>query len=250
MLYKYIPYSLFKRFFGDRKKYGSKICPEDEDYKKWQKNYVKFYTEVQKGSIGKIVNHYGFRIMKHLDLSGNNILELGPGVIEHLDYNITRPAQYYIADTSSYFLDISEKKLNSYGVSNIHKILITDESIPLPSKTIDIVLSFHQLEHIYQLPEYVKEIKRVLKPGGLLAGAVPCEGGLAWGFGRFLVSRRYVFRNMNFNYDKIICWEHPNFLDSIKHVLDDTFTPILSIKKPFRFLPADFNLSWAFLYRK
>ena len=59
------------------------------------------------------------------------------------------------------------------------------------------------MEHVYELDSYVKELKRVLKPGGLLVGSVPTEGGIAWGIGRYLTSRRYVRKNMSFDYDKI-----------------------------------------------
>ena len=111
------------------------------------------------------------------------------------------------------------------------------------------MVTFHQLEHIYELEEYLQELKRILKPNGVLIGAVPAEGGVAWGFGRFLTSRRYVRKNMDFDYDKIICWEHPNFVNKIKKLLDENFTSVKSIKKPFGVLPMDFNLSWSFIYR-
>ena len=54
---------------------------------------------------------------------------------------------------------------------------------------------------------------------------------------------------MDIDYDKIICWEHPNFVNKIKKLLDQNFTNIKSIKKPFPMLPFDLNLSWSFIYR-
>lgn len=95
----------------------------------------------------------------------------------------------------------------------------------------------------------MSELKRILRPKGIIVGAVPCEGGLAWGLGRFLTSRRYAKR-LGINYDKIICWEHPNFVDKIKSLLDKNFVKIKSIKKPFPDLPFDLNLIWAFIYQK
>ena len=122
-------------------------------------------------------------------------------------------------------------------------------TIPLKDNVVDVLVTFHQLEHIYELDTYLQELKRILKPNGVLIGAVPTEGGVAWGFGRFLTSRRYVKKNMDFDYDKIICWEHPNFVNKIKTLLDKNFTNNKSIKKPFGMLPMDFNLSWSFEYR-
>lgn len=120
---------------------------------------------------------------------------------------------------------------------------------PLEDNFSDIILSFHQLEHICNLTDYRLEIKRVLKKDGLFVGVVPTEDSLAWGGGRYLTSRRYVKKNMNFNYDKIICWEHPNFVDLIQEKLNQNFQLIHSTKKPFNFLPLDFNLSWSFIYK-
>ena len=60
----------------------------------------------------------------------------------------------------------------------------------------------------------LKEFNRILKKNGIIVGAIPNEGGMAWGFGRYLTTRRYT-KKFNINYDKIICWEHPNFADFI-----------------------------------
>ena len=83
------------------------------------------------------------------------------------------------------------------------------------SNSIDFVISFFSLEHIYNLNECIDEIRRVLKRNGKLLFAIPNEGSFAWGFARFLISRRWVLKNTKINYDKIICWEHPNFATKI-----------------------------------
>ena len=85
------------------------------------------------------------------------------------------------------------------------------------------MLSFYSLEHMHPLGGYLDEYARILRPGGRIAGAIPTEGGLAWGLGRFLTSRRWIHRNTAIDYDKIICWEHPNFADTIVQELDARF---------------------------
>lgn len=250
MLYKFLPYFLFRPLFGDRKKWGLQTDYQDQDFQKWQNEYyLKFYEDNQKGSIGTIVNHFGFKIMKEVDYTDLTILEVGPGKIDHLQYNTTKPQKYILADINTDFLELSEARLNKSGIENIEKIEVKGHLIPLDDNSVDMLITFHQLEHIYQLEEYVEELKRVLKPNGILIGAVPTEGGMAWGLGRFLTSRRYVKKYMDFDYDKIICWEHPNFVNKIQKELDSHFERMVSHKKPFPFMPMDFNLSWSFIYR-
>ena len=178
MIYKYLPYFIFKPLFGDRKKYGLQTDFNDKDFRKWQDEcYLEFYNDNQKGSIGTIVNHLGFKIMKGVDLTDKTILEVGPGSIKHLDYNSSKPKQYILADIKKDFLDISSKRLKQYGMENIETIQVEGLTIPLNDNVVDVLVTFHQLEHIYELDTYLQELKRILKPNGVLIGAVPTEGG-------------------------------------------------------------------------
>ncbi len=250
MLYKILPYWIFEPLFGDRKRWGLKTDYQDQDFLTWQnESYLQFYQDNQKGKIGTVVNHYGFKIMQYIDMTNKVILEVGPGKIEHIRYNNTKPQKYILADINEVFLNMSAEELEKSGISTIEKLRVESVSIPLEDQSVDVVVTFHQLEHIYELDAYIAEIKRILKSDGILIGAVPSEGGVAWGMGRFLTSRRYVKKNMNFDYDKIICWEHPNFVDKIQSVLEKNFTNLKSVKKPFPYLPLDMNLSWSFVYR-
>ena len=178
MIYKYLPYFIFKPLFGDRKKWGLQTDFNDKDFRKWQDEcYLKFYNDNQKGSIGTTVNHFGFKIMEEVDLSNKIILEVGPGSIEHLDYNSSKPEQYILADINKDFLDISSNRLEQYGIKNVEILQVEGLEIPLDDNSVDITVTFHQLEHIYELDNYLKELKRILKPNGILIGAVPAEGG-------------------------------------------------------------------------
>ena len=80
-------------------------------------------------------------------------------------------------------------------------------------------------------------------------GAISCEGALAWGLGRYLTSRRHVMRNYGINYDKVICWDHPNFADRIYRELDERFSRVHKSLFPFPLMPLDVNLVGRFIYR-
>jgi len=81
-----------------------------------------------------------------------------------------------------------------------------------------------------------------------LIGAIPAEGGLAWGVGRLLTSRRWLKANTGIDPDKLICWEHPNFADHILQALDRHFIKKTNRFWPFRLPFIDLNLVVQFIY--
>lgn len=105
---------------------------------------------------------------------------------------------------------------------------------------------------MYDLDEKLLEFKRILKKDGKIVGAIPNEGGIAWGIGRYLTSRRYVAKNSDINYSKIISWEHPNFADKIINSFKKNNLKIDYIKMyPFNFIKSlDFNLITTFILSK
>jgi len=251
MLRNYLPYFIYKRLFGDRKQFGNKKVETDSEWVEWTKTMWTFYENTQK-TTGKTVNDYGFQIIKNIDFNNKTVCELGPGYIDHLKYFEGIPHKYILVDTQQICLDISSQRIrNHFGNKvQIECIKADGDSIALEKESIDIVLSFHQLEHIYAIEKYIVNIRSILREGGLLAGSIPTEGGLAWGLGRYFTSRRYVRKNFGYNYDKIICWEHCHFADEIEKKLSKSLSKIKTIKKPFNFLPNDFNLSFSFIYKK
>jgi len=59
-----------------------------------------------------------------------------------------------------------------------------------------------------------------------------------------------VHKNFGINYDKIICWEHPNFADFIIERLDAHLEREDLVFHPFSRLPIDFNLVASFVFKK
>ncbi len=225
MIRNYLPYFIYKRFFGDRIKYKTKIKTNDKDWKLWLAHIQDIYSLREESLPGSIVNYFAYNIMKSINLKNNTVLEIGPGNLNHLNFWYGKPKKYYLVDTNLKYLKISNFKLNKIGVkaANI-KINSNNFKLRCKSNSVDIVLSFFSLEHIYNLNTCIKEIKRVLKRNGKLIFAIPNEGSFAWGFARYLISRRWMIKNTDINYDKIICWEHPNFATKIIKNLDNNFS--------------------------
>lgn len=246
-----LPYFLSKRLFGDRKRYGKKIIETDRCWIELTKNYLDFYNETQKKSIGHIINSPGYDVVSGIDFTSKSILEIGPGSLDHVDKWLSKPQVFYALDVNNDFMKYAEAVLKKHDVN--YKLMLISESskdflLPLEDDSVDVILSFYSLEHLYPLKRYLSEIKRVLKPGGILAGAIPAEGGLAWGVGRYITSRRWLLKHTSIDPDKIICWCHPNFSDYIIDELNATFRQDFVSYWPFKVPLIDINFIIKFRY--
>jgi SAM-dependent methyltransferase len=250
---KNVPYWIYKKVWGDRKKFGLQPDVHDFDWKIWQdKAFNDFYPTTQQQGIGDRVSRMAYPVISRVDFGDKHVLEIGPGMIRHLPYIKSKPARYTICDINEDVLGMAEKQLKEAEIpcETIFLDREGDNELPFSDESFDVVISFNSLEHLYPLDDYLFEIKRILKVGALLIGGIPCEGGLVWGLGRLLTTRRYVHKNYGINYDKIICWEHPNFADFIIERLDTHFEREHLKLHPFSCLPIDFNLVASFIYKQ
>jgi SAM-dependent methyltransferase len=60
-----------------------------------------------------------------------------------------------------------------YGCANLEFLIGSCSEIPLPDRSIDLVVSFETIEHHNQHEEMMKEIKRVLRPSGVVLISSP-----------------------------------------------------------------------------
>jgi ubiquinone/menaquinone biosynthesis C-methylase UbiE len=249
---KYFPDFINTPLFGNRKKFGLAVVSEDKDWKEWEERFLDFYYAIQKSSVSRIMNNAGYSVLRAVSMEKKNVLEIGPGDIPHLQFWVGKPSRYALVDINQELLDKSGLTLqeNSIPFEKVH--LSRDEaySLPFPDKSFDMVVSFYSLEHIVDLSSYVDELIRVLTPGGIIIGAIPCEGGFGWGFGRFLTSRRWFKKNTGITSDKIICWEHPNFADKIIRVFEDKMKKKKLSFWPFGIKLIDINLIVSFIYER
>ena len=212
---------------------------------------MEFNRDNQRTGIGTFINDAGYKIMASIDLTGKRILEVGAGDIRHLRYLTGLPREYILADISLDMLEFAQKKLADKEILYNSILLSRNQSLPLDDSSVDVIVSFNSLEHLYPLRQYLEDMSRVLRPGGIIVGAIPAEGGLSWGLGRFFTSRQWFKKNTKIDPDKIICWEHPNFADHIINELDSMF-----IRKEVQFWPLrripllDCNLVLRFCYQK
>lgn len=247
MIRNFLPKSFQNLLFGNRTKHGLVPDLKDPDWLEWLKKSVEIYSKVQKSNIGLVINNFGYKaIFRKLELNGKKILEIGPGDLSHIEFWNSSPVSYTAVDINPEFLKMAAQKIKC----PFYPVLLQDKNqiLPFPDSTFDIVLSFYSLEHLYPLKFHLKEINRVLKDGGVLTGAIPNEGGVSWALGRILTSKRWVQNNTSIEYNKIICWEHPNFADDILFELNLIFPVVEKRYSPFNFLHSlDLNLVTSFI---
>jgi SAM-dependent methyltransferase len=248
-----LPRVLSVPLFGNRERFGLSIQPDDPCWKEWERTNLQFYYSTQKRSIGASVNNAGYTVMSDLNIDGKCVLEIGPGEINHITNWRGVPASYVVADVQQEMLSISSKMLEEHGIKHSCTLLEKTKAghLPFDNQEFDVIVSFYSLEHLHPLDVYLEEMLRVLKEGGSFVGAIPCEGGLTWGIGRFFTSRRWLKRHTSINPNKIVCWEHPNFADRILIALDTSMN-CRSLKYwPLDIIPSiDLNLVVLFVYEK
>ncbi|MCX7954406.1 MAG: class I SAM-dependent methyltransferase [Bacteroidales bacterium] len=85
----------------------------------------------------------------------------------------------YLAKHAKYVygIDIDSETINEnkkiYKEKNIQFIHADAHNIPLDNESIDVVVSFETIEHLYNANLFLKEIKRVLKKEGMLLISTP-----------------------------------------------------------------------------
>lgn len=76
----------------------------------------------------------------------------------------------YGVDISTEAVEYAKK---NYNAKNIEYIVGDAASIPLSDGSIDVVVSFETIEHIPQYKKFLQELRRVMKPNGVLIVSTP-----------------------------------------------------------------------------
>jgi len=104
--------------------------------------------------------------------NGSKVLDVGAGGCPHR--KLFSHCEYFTQD----FVQLSDNQIqNQLGYGKID--FVSDIlNIPVPDKSFDVILCTEVIEHIPDPISAIKEISRILKPGGTLLITAPLQSGL------------------------------------------------------------------------
>jgi ubiquinone/menaquinone biosynthesis C-methylase UbiE len=165
------------------------------------------------------------------------VLEVGCGHGHHLLYGRNEHRQYIGLDVEYKFLCKLRKRFEGVRVVNGDAY-----ALPFRDHSVDCVLSVYCFEHLRQLEKCLREIKRVLRPSGELLVGLPAEGGLLYGLGRRLTSKRYMEQKYKIDYNSIVQWEHWHTCKEVIDTIKEYFHVITMRHLPFLIPSVDFSV--------
>lgn len=206
-----------------------------------QRDLEIFYSMAGKDLLDKLYTGMtgSFQIAGHRQIArwascytNNVVVEIGCGHGHHLQYGNNQYACYFGLDIEYDFLHTLRERFPGTHVINGDAY-----ALPFKDHSVDRVLSVYNFEHLRHLSACLKEIHRILKPDGELLVGLPAEGGLLYGIGRWLTSKRYMERKYSIDYMAIVHWEHWNTYKEVVGMLKAQFVIITRWFIPFWFLP-------------
>jgi SAM-dependent methyltransferase len=133
-------------------------------------------------------------------------LDIGAGLGEHLRYEDLSAQEYHAVELR----DDMAVAIRRDFPSVVTVVADCQERMPYEDGAFDRALAVHVLEHLPNLPAALDEIRRLLRPGGVLSVVIPCEGGLVYGLGRRVTTQRTFERRYKTSYRWHIESDHVN----------------------------------------
>ncbi|MCF8297507.1 MAG: class I SAM-dependent methyltransferase [Saprospiraceae bacterium] len=100
------------------------------------------------------------------EANGNKILDIGCATGELLNY-------FKQKNWDTYGIEPNEKARN-FAIENYELNINGEEELKdFPDESFDVIMMWHVLEHVPLLNERIKELKRLLKPNGVIFIAIP-----------------------------------------------------------------------------
>ena len=194
----------------------------------------KYNSHLYTGLLGILMNycHKNLENFKFKNKSFDKVLEIGAGSAPHYNYIKHNYNEYHIADTSDYAKDFHKNN------KKVKFLSYDGKTIPYENETFDRIIISHCLEHILSPENFLKEMMRTLKTGGVLSISLPTDPGLIWRLGRkfikyFTLKKTYQISGDEFEY--MNATEHVNSIFNLisiikfnyKNSIEEQYHPFL-----------------------
>jgi SAM-dependent methyltransferase len=157
---------------SDEKRAGRQFWDANPCGGAW-KNYASFAEWIEK------TEPYAFDVLARHHWAGKRVLEVGCGQGTVLNHLARKRAGMFGVDMSIVSIERARAGANELG----HHVDVAQsdaESLPFPDTTFDSVVSFGVLHHTPDTAKSIREVHRVLKPGGLAIVMLYRTGNPKW----------------------------------------------------------------------
>jgi SAM-dependent methyltransferase len=172
-------------------------------------DWQAYWFSINGNKFSKIIDFGHQYVASHAPRSFLRTLEVGAGLGDQLKYERLTPEQL------SNFVALELRENMAHVLQREWpgtRTVIADcqGELPFEDQSFERILAIHLLEHLPNLPAFLRNVRRLLAPGGFLQVVIPCEGGLGYSIGRAITSKRLFERRYRMDYSPIIKSEHVN----------------------------------------
>jgi len=169
-----------------------------------KKHDSHLYTGIQGFFIKN--GHHQLENFKKNNSHLSKVLEIGAGSTPHYHFIKHTYDEYHVVETSEYVIDYHKDN------NKVHLLKYDGKKLPYEDDTFNRIIISHCLEHILSPEDFLNEMMRVLKKGGILSISLPTDPGLAWRLGRLFVGLFKVSKTYNLSFDEF------EYLNATEHV--------------------------------
>ena len=203
-----------------------------------QKNYNNY---LYNGFIGILFRWQHKLLSPKIYRNCEKVLEIGPGFEPHIKFTKLNFKEYFCLEINK---NIDHKLYYKEYFPKIIFNTYNGKDLNFSDNFFDRIVISHTLEHIVDFEKFLNEMMRVLKPGCVISIASPCDNGLMWRIGQFILKKTYhKYKKLSeIDYNYIMANEHVNTIFQIRSVLKKKFNIQKELYLPFRIKVIDINL--------
>ena len=217
-------------------KWPKKLPELTEEQVRIKDEWMKYWHELLPSKFGIIEEfNHGFPVKQMSKRERLYTLEIGAGLGGHIAYENLDNQNYSVLELRENMAEVLKER---FPKVNVH-VGDIQKKTNFSDAQFDRVVAVHVLEHLPDLPSALDEVSRILKDDGQFTIVIPCEGGMAYGFARYISSNRIFRKKFNMEYGWLMKSEHVNkayeIIDELKKKFTVTKRKFFPILMPFIF---------------